>query len=117
MHVGPSGLCVMAQWPSEEVERYLSRPLEAYTPHTVVDPTQIRRRLAEIRNTGHFWIHEEFAEGINSVAAPVLADGGRALGAIHVHGPAYRFPAEGQADSIAAVVVEAATRFSSRTEG
>jgi DNA-binding IclR family transcriptional regulator len=116
MHVGPSGLCVMAQWPSEEVDRYLSRPLEAYTARTVVDPGQIRCRLAEIRKTGHFWIHEEFAEGINSVAAPVLADEGRALGAIHVHGPAYRFPAEGKADAVAGVVREAATRFSSRTE-
>ena len=37
MHIGPSGLCVMAQWPAEEVDRYLSRPLEAYTTHTVVD--------------------------------------------------------------------------------
>ena len=116
MHIGPSGLCVMAQWPAEEVDRYLSRPLEAYTTHTVVDAGSIRDRLEAIRGSGHCWIHEEFAEGINSVAAPVLADGQRALGAIHVHGPAYRFPAEGQADSIASLVMDAAARFSSRSD-
>ena len=114
MHVGPSGLCVMAQWPARETDRYLSRPLEAYTPSTVVDPAAIEQRLKSVRDVGHCWIYEEFAEGINSVAAPVLADGLGALGAIHVHGPAYRFPSDGTADAIAAVVTEAATRFSSR---
>ena len=116
MHVGPSGLCVMAQWPKEEVGRYLSRPLEAYTSNTLVDPGRIEARLETVREEGHCWVHEEFAEGINSVAAPVLADGRGALGAIHVHGPAYRFPAKDRADAIASVVMDAAGRFSARTE-
>jgi IclR family transcriptional regulator, acetate operon repressor len=116
MHIGPSGLCVMAHWPGEEVDRYLSRSLEAYTVNTVVDPMSIRDRLSQIREDGHFWIHEEFAEGINSVAAPVLANGGRALGAIHVHGPTYRFPADGESDRIAEAVMGAAARFSIRPD-
>ena len=116
MHIGPSGLCVMAHWPAEEINRYLSRTLEAYTPKTVVDPSKIRDRLAEIREVGHLWIREEFAEGINSVAAPVLADGGRALGAIHVHGPTYRFPTVKTDESIASMVEEAAARFSKRPD-
>jgi DNA-binding IclR family transcriptional regulator len=116
MHVGPSGLCVMAQWPREEVDRYLKRSLERYTPKTVVEPSQILERLEMIRQVGHFWIYEEFAEGINSVAAPVLIEGSLAMGAIHVHGPAYRFPAEGKADSIAEMVMDAAARFSDRPE-
>ena len=116
MHVGPSGLCVMAQWPEAEVDRYLSRPLESFTSTTMVDPAQIRDRLETIRSSGHCWVREEFAEGINSVAAPVLADGKRVLGAIHVHGPAYRFPADGKADRIAALVIHAADRFSSRSD-
>jgi DNA-binding IclR family transcriptional regulator len=112
MHVGPSGLCLMARWPSQEIDRYLDRPLEAYTSHTVVEPTQIRKRLEEIRETGHAWVFEEFAEGISSVAAPVLNADGRSLGAIHVHGPAYRFPAPGRAEQIARKVMEAAASFS-----
>jgi DNA-binding IclR family transcriptional regulator len=116
MHVGPSGLCMMAQWPSEDLERYLGRPLASFTPHTIIDPVRIRVRLEEIRENGHCWIHEEFAEGINSVAAPVFASGHRALGAIHVHGPAYRFPLPGRPEQIAAMVMEAADRFSTRAE-
>ncbi len=116
MHVGPSGLCMMAQWPSEDLERYLGRPLASFTPHTINDPVRIRLRLKKIREAGHCWIHEEFAEGINSVAAPVYASGHRALGAIHVHGPAYRFPPPGGSEQIAALVMEAADRFSTRAE-
>jgi DNA-binding IclR family transcriptional regulator len=116
MHVGPSGLCMMAQWPSEDLERYLGRPLAAFTPHTINDPDGIRRRLKDVREAGHCWIHEEFAEGINSVAAPVFDSGHRALGAIHVHGPAYRFPPPGRSAEIAAMVMEAAERFSTRAE-
>jgi DNA-binding IclR family transcriptional regulator len=114
MHIGPSGLCVMAYWPGEEVDRYLARPLEAYTANTVVEPSRIRQRLAAIQGAGHCWIYEEFAEGINSVAAPVLTEAGRASGAIHIHGPAYRFPADGDAGRIAGMVMEAAARFSTR---
>jgi IclR family acetate operon transcriptional repressor len=114
MHVGPSGLCLMARWPAEELDRYLSRPLESYTPHTIIDPDLIRKRLEEIRDSGHCWIYEEFAEGITSVAAPVLNGEGRVLGAIHVHGPAYRFPPAGTADSIARRVMEAGVGFSIR---
>jgi DNA-binding IclR family transcriptional regulator len=116
MHVGPSGLCLMALWPVEELDRYLSRPIEAFTPHTITDPELIRKRLDEIRVAGHCWIYEEFAEGITSVAAPVLNGEGRVLGAIHVHGPSYRFPAPGAADGIARKVMEAAAGFSARTE-
>jgi len=112
MHVGPSGLCVMSVWPDADVDRYLERPLEAFTPHTVTEPPVIRKRLAEIRDTGHRWIHEEFAEGISSVAAPVLDEARRALGAIHVHGPTYRFPGSAGPDAIAGLVMDTAERVS-----
>lgn len=115
MHVGPSGLCLMAHWPDEELDRYLDRPLESYTPHTVTDPALIKKRLEEIRDTGHCWIFEEFAEGITSVAAPVLNREGRVLGAIHVHGPAYRFPPPGRADNIARKVMDAGAGFPIRS--
>lgn len=115
LHVVPAGLCVMAQWPGEELERYLARPLEAYTPHTATKPGIIRERLASIRQQGWIWQHEEFAEGISSVAAPVFDQLGRVAGAMTVHGPTYRFPAEDDADDIAAAVSDAARRFSIRT--
>lgn len=114
MHVGPSGLCVMSLWPDADVTRYLRRSLESFTPHTVIEPPMIKKRLEEIRDTGHCWIHEEFAEGISSVAAPVFDQARRALGAIHVHGPTYRFPGTTGPDVIATLVMDAAERVSAR---
>ena len=112
MHVVPSGLVIMAHWPAERVKRYLDRDLEVFTPQTLVKPDEIRDRLAAIRESGVAWVLEEFAEGINSVAAPVLDGSGRVFGAIHVHGPASRFPAQGRTADLGDVVRAAAKAFS-----
>jgi len=92
-HVGAPGVVLMAQWGEAELERYLSHPLTPFTEHTVVHPWQIRERVAQVRRDGVCWAHEEFAEGISTVAAAVHASSGRVLGALYAHGPTYRFPA------------------------
>lgn len=112
MHVVPSGLAIMAHWPEEQTARYLSRNLETMTPNTVTDPAAIRRRLAETRDAGYVWVYEEFVEGINSVASPVLERNGLITAALHVHGPAYRFPGDGEADRIGEAVAESAYKLS-----
>jgi DNA-binding IclR family transcriptional regulator len=112
MHVVPSGLVVMAHWPPEQIERYLTRDLERLTPNTITDPDQIRHRLTEIRERGYVWVHEEYVEGINSVAAPVLERNGVITAALHVHGPSYRFPGKKDPDQIGEAVAEAATKLS-----
>lgn len=114
MHVGPAGIAIMAQWPQEEIAHYLSRPLVAFTSSTVTDPAEIDKRLEQARSDGHVWVHEEYAEGISSVAAPVFDRGGVVRGAIHMHGPTYRFPAPGDADAIAEGVRNAAEGFTGR---
>lgn len=112
MHVVPSGLVVMAHWPVEQLDRYLNRDLERLTPNTVTDPDQIRRRLVDIRTQGFVWVYEEFVEGINSVAAPVLERNGIITAALHLHGPAYRFPGMKEPDDIGGAVAEAASKLS-----
>jgi DNA-binding IclR family transcriptional regulator len=112
MHVVPSGLVIMAHWPAEQIERYLSRDLERMTPHTETDPDQIWKRLDDIREKGYVWVYEEFVEGINSVAAPVTERNGIITAAIHVHGPSYRFPGDDDVDRIGEAVAEAADKLS-----
>lgn len=117
MHAVPSGLVLLAEWPEEALAGYLARPLERLTAHTVVDPQRLRRRLAEVRDQGVAWGREEYAEGIASVAAPVRDRRGKAVAALHVHGPAYRFPPPGQDDRVAARVAAAAAAVSARLAG
>lgn len=114
MHAVPSGLVLLATWPEEALAAYLARGLERLTPSTVVEPAALRARLASIRQRGYAWGREEFAEGINSVAAAVRDGRDRPVAAIHVHGPAYRFPADGREDWIAARVRDAAAALSVR---
>ena len=87
------------------------------TPRTVTDPARLRARLGDVRNAGHAWGLEEFAEGIDSVAAPVRDARGKAIAAIHVHGPSYRFPPEGREAVVAARVQVAAAAVGAQLAG
>ncbi|MEE3114666.1 MAG: IclR family transcriptional regulator C-terminal domain-containing protein, partial [Actinomycetota bacterium] len=88
------------------------RPLDRYTPNSMVDPDQIRERLEEIRSDGFVWVLEEFSEGINSVAAPLFNGTGAVVGALHSHGPSYRFPQEPLGGIIAGRISAAAVAVS-----
>ncbi len=100
MHVVPSGMVVLAHWPDEAIDRYLSRKLDRYTPGSVIHPRRIRERIERIREEDVSWMEEEFAEGISSVAAPLFNAAGVVVGALHSHGPTYRFPDEALRDII-----------------
>jgi len=113
MHIVPSGLVVLAYWPDGAVNRFLGRRLDRYTVNTETRPKQIRKRLATIRRDGNVWCHEEYSEGINSVAAPIFDDGVGVVGALHCHGPSYRFPDESMRDIAAGLVTAGAAAVSS----
>ena len=109
MHAVPSGLVFIADWPEDAVDAYVARGLAALTPRTVVDAGELRVRLEHIRADGYAWGLQEFAEGIDSVAAPIRDANGNAVAAIHVHGPAYRFPPPGKEERVAEEIVNSAT--------
>ena len=110
----PSGLVLLAEWPADALDAYLAGDLVALTRRTVTDPGELRTRLAEVRERGHAWGLEEFAEGIDSVAAPIRDARGNAIAAVHVHGPSYRFPAPRSEARVAAAVRAAARGISER---
>ena len=51
------------------------------------------------------------ALGLVSVAAPIRDHTGRVVAALHVYGPAYRFPGDRSADALGADVVAAAAKI------
>jgi DNA-binding IclR family transcriptional regulator len=108
MHAVPSGLVFLAEWPDDAVAAYVQRGLVRLTPRTIVEPRRLRRRLREVRDQGYSWGREEFAVGINSVAAPIRDARDKVVAALHVHGPAYRFPPEGGEERVAREVGAAA---------
>jgi IclR family transcriptional regulator, acetate operon repressor len=91
-HVVSSGLVLLAWGAPETVDDLLSEPLTAMTSKSMTDPVLFRERLATVRHAGYAWVVDELSDGLSSVAAPVFDSSGRAIAAVHVHGPSFRFP-------------------------
>lgn len=113
LHVVPSGFVLLAGQTDEFIGDYLAKPLEQITPNSLTDPAAIRARVEAVRNDGVAWGYGEFDESLNSVAAPVVDAEGDIVAAIHIHGPAYRFPDE-EADKIESAVRESAERLTAQ---
>ena len=111
LHVVSSGLVLLAAQPPQFVAKYLARPPARFTDRTMTQASRIKRRLASIRREGYAWTIGEFAEGINSVAAPVVDAHGATIAAVHCHGPSYRFPGDADVVTIAAHVTDAARKL------
>ena len=112
LHAVPSGLAILAHLPEARRRAYLAGPLAECTPWTMTDPDELRTRLEQVLSIGYVWTYEEFAEGINSVAAPIFEPDGRVDAALHVHGPAYRFPDPDYTHDHGTALTEAASRLS-----
>jgi DNA-binding IclR family transcriptional regulator len=111
LHAVSSGLVFLAHRPTAAVERYLSEPLLALTSRTTTDPDALRERLRAVALAGFAWVHDEFAEGISSVAAGIADASGEVIAAVHVHGPSYRFPPPGRDAAVGRHVATTANRI------
>jgi DNA-binding IclR family transcriptional regulator len=114
MHAVSSGQVFLAHMNEAAIERYLAMPRVAFTDRTLTDSAALRDRLRQVQLDGHAWVREEFAEGLNSVAAPIADAMGDVSAAVHVHGPSYRFPADGDEERVADAVMAAAARIAAR---
>ncbi len=110
LHVTSSGQVLLAGQAGEVVDAYLAQPLRASASRTLTTPTALRRRLARIERDGFAVTVQEFSDDISSAAAPIRDDSGHTVAAIHVHGPAYRFPdGDRLADLVATLTAAAAS--------
>ena len=112
-HTVPAGLVMLAHSDEAEVDRYIGQGLDQLTTNTLTTEAELRERLQQVRSAGYAWGYEEFAEGINSVAAPVFGPSG-VEAAIHVHGPAYRFPDPDRTHDLGLLVAESAALLSAQ---
>jgi len=111
MHAISAGQVFISEWPPERLDRYFSRPVAIFTKETVRSRKQMQKKLKALRTDGYVWVMEEFAEGLNSVAAPVRNNDGGIVAAVTIHGPAYRFPADQNSKTVGELVVAAADRL------
>ncbi|MGY9073285.1 MAG: IclR family transcriptional regulator [Acidimicrobiales bacterium] len=116
MHLVPSGLVFLANMSDVEVDSFLTEPLIATTATSVTKPQELRDRLPQFRSAGYVWILEEFIEGINSVATAIVDSSGETVAALHIHGPAYRFPDPDRTHDIGLSLIEAASNLAAQLD-
>lgn len=72
LHVGASGLVLLAWAAPGFVDLYLEEPLAGYTPATITEPEELRATLAQIREQGYAISRNTPVADRAMVAAPVM---------------------------------------------
>ena len=108
LHGTALGKAMLAYFPDERIDEIIDmHGLTGYTPTTITDRDELGAELAEIRDTGVAFDDEERLPGLRCVAAPILSNNGRVLGAISVSGPSNRIRDDRFAEDLPNRVLEA----------
>ncbi|HWC71391.1 MAG TPA: IclR family transcriptional regulator [Actinomycetota bacterium] len=111
-HCSSSGKVLLAHLDDARLEAFLSRPLDARTERTIVDPATLRGRLDEIRRRGYERSIGELEDGLSTAAAPVWSRG-KVVAAVSVGGPSSRLPAR-ELPRLGRLAIEAAQAIGRR---
>jgi len=114
-HSLSAGIVILAHSGESIVDAYVARGLPSVTANTLTTEAELRARLTQARSAGYAWVYEEFATGINSVAAPVFGPDG-VVAALRIHGPTYRFPDPDTSHDIGLLVSDAAAQLSEQLQ-
>jgi len=93
LHSGALGLCLLAYAPAEVLDTVLGADLAAFTEHTLTSRAAVERALAEIRKEHAYVAKHSYAQGVYSVASPILGADRVAVAALSVVGAVARLDA------------------------
>src|SRR4051794_6384405 len=96
-HALALGKVVLARAPADALERYLSAGLKRFTEDTITDPDVLRTELRRARRDGIAVDREEIAPDFCCIAAPLLDEQRRFLGAVGISMAVRAFDAEREA--------------------
>lgn len=86
IHSSAQGRIVLA-WCDEATQRkLLKQKLERFTDNSIVDPEEVRKRLAHIRTRLYEDASGEVFDGVNVLAAPIFSAGNELVGIIGIIG-------------------------------
>jgi DNA-binding IclR family transcriptional regulator len=86
------GKALLAFQPEPVVDAICRGSFVRYTPHTIVQPTRLRKELARVRAQGYAVDNAEHQPDVRCVAAPIRDHSGRVIASLSVSGPATRLP-------------------------
>jgi DNA-binding IclR family transcriptional regulator len=96
-HAVALGKVVLALAPDEALDRYVHAGLRGFTRHTITRPEALRSELRQVRRTGIASDCEEFDADFCCLAAPILDERHRFLGAVGISMTRRAFEDERQA--------------------
>jgi DNA-binding IclR family transcriptional regulator len=113
-----SGKVLMAYSSDDFVKKVLGRELPQYTPFTIRDLETTFHIMDLVRERGFAYSEQEYEEGINAVAAPILGKNNSPIASIAVAGPAYRLTVERMLSigpSVASIAIELSKEIAGST--
>jgi DNA-binding IclR family transcriptional regulator len=108
LHASAHGKVALAFGPEELLHRCLSKPLKAWTPHTVSTRQALERAVAQVKSRGWATSPNQVLQGINGLAAPIFSHSGAYAGAIAVAGTVQTVPGSPSAELVKALCQTAA---------
>lgn len=112
------GRAMLAFMPNDEMQALLGRStLESFTPHTVTDPTDLQKRLADARRDRFVITDQEIHIGDVSIAAPVFDHTGRVTAGIGFAVPKSRWSVKRVRRKLAPLVLHLAQTLSVQSPG
>jgi IclR family transcriptional regulator, acetate operon repressor len=109
MHVTSNGKAILANLPGPDRDAYLAGKLEAATAKSLCQPEALRSDLALTAKRGFALSDGERDLEVRAVAAAILSERGRPIGAMSISCPAYRLPPE-RVEYLGPLVAAAAQR-------
>ena len=85
-----TGIALLAFQPPGYLDDHLPETLEAYTPHTITDPEELRREMRRTHARGYAINRGGWRTDVGGIAAPVLGRDGNAVAGLCVAAPSYR---------------------------
>lgn len=85
------GKAMLAYYPQETIEQYVSKELVPYTEKTIIDKVALVEELRKTKERGYAVDDMEHEYGIRCIAMPVLNRQGLVEAAVSISGPSPRF--------------------------
>jgi IclR family KDG regulon transcriptional repressor len=90
LHATSVGKAALAEFPDDDLHRYVGVNLKRYTPNTITDINDLKKHLMIVRQEGVAFDDEEYNAGIRGIGKAIKNGEGNVVGAIGVLGPTVR---------------------------
>lgn len=113
LHVASGAKAILAHSPPEIFDSLIKGRLKRFTPNTITNRKILRQKLDEIRQQGVAFDHGELDIDVHTMAAPVFNHDQRAVAAVVIAAPDYRWKSHPESHFVS-LLKETAAKISAR---